>query len=220
MAKDKLPSIKVRFPDFRNELLQMVEEDQKEIRENFHAYSKIKSESIKRRKYALVAKNCHARARRLLEILDEIKDPTIKNLGADGSSVVPVIALHSYLEVMKKVLSLFEANFKKNPSNIYYQGIPPLKDRILILEHGKQLFGTNWSIDKDGKPFLIPVEDFPNMNYRRAKYGLEPTRRPVNLAIGATKYPLGRGLAKVSDQKPLTKEEYDEYSRHYLKSKG
>jgi|GEM_PF-1012456 len=218
MSETKSAGAKERFPKFRKELLRMVEEDQKEIRKNFHAYSKIKAEDIKRRKYALVAKNCHARAHRMLEILGEIKDPTIENIGLDGSKAVSLLALHSYLDIMKKVLAIFEAYFEKDPSNIYHQSIPPLKDRIMILEHKKQLFGTNWNMDRNEKPFLITVEDFSKMNNRRSNYGLKPARHPVNLAIGAIKYPLGRGLAKESDQKPLTPEEYDEYSQYSLKS--
>lgn len=211
-------NFKEKFPKFREELLVMSKVDQDEIRGYFHAYSNIKSEDVRKRKYAFVARNCHARAKRALEILDEIKDPTIENLGVDGCEAFALVAMHSYLEIMKRVLDVLEINFIKNRANIYYQSIPALKDRVLILEHKKQLYGTQWMVDKDEKPFLIAVEDFSNMNLRRSFYGLDPARRPVNLAKGAKKYPLGKGLAKESDQKQLTKEEYDNYSRHYLKS--
>ena len=87
----------------------------------------------------------------------------------------------------------------------------------MILDHKEPIFGTQWAVDKSGKPFLIMVENFHEVNRRRSNYGLDPVRRPVNLAIGAVKYPLGRGFAKAKDQKRLTKEEYNEYSRYFLK---
>lgn len=118
---------------------------------------------------------------------------------------------------MKKILKLFEEEFNKNSNNIYYQAIPPLTDRIRILEHKKQIYGTNWFAFHKDKPFLISVEDFPNMNQRRAVYGLDPAKRPVNLAKGADKYPLGKGLAVASDQKDLSQAGYSQYSRFNLK---
>ena len=87
----------------------------------------------------------------------------------------------------------------------------------MILEHKKQLYGTNWMVDKDSRPFLVYMDDFESVNKRRAVYGLKPIKRPVDLAIGAVKYPLGRGFAKEGDMKELTQREYEEYSRHYLK---
>lgn len=218
MTQDNSPATKVKFLQFSEELIALAEQDQKEIRENFHAFSKLKSESIKRRNYSIVAENCHARALRMFKILEEIKEPTVENIGLEGSKAVSLLALHSYLDIMKKVLELYRTIYEKKPENIYYQAIPPLTDRIMILEHKKQLFGTQWSLDVNENPFLITVEDFTKMNQRRAVYGLDPVRRPVNMAIGAVKNPLGKGLAKVSDQKQLTEEEYERYSRHYLKS--
>lgn len=216
--KDKFLIGKEKFPKYREVLINLAEADQREIRENFHAINEIKSEIVKSRKYTEIARHCHSRAHKMLEILREIERPTIENIGEDGCEAAALLALHSYLDIMKQLLDLLESQFKLNPSGICYKSIPALKDRILILEHKNQLFGTNWMLSKDGKPFLIPVDDFAYVNQRRALYGLDPIRRPVNLAIGAKKYPLGKGLAKASDQKKLNDEEYGRYSRYYLRS--
>lgn len=210
--------MKVKFPAAKKELVNLEREDQAEVRGHSNVLKGLSSESQKRRQSDLLARRCHARADTMLEILGEIKDPTIENIGLEGSKAVSLLALHSYLDVMKKILSVYERNFQENPVNIYYQAIPSLTDRIMILERRIQLFGTNWSVAKDEKIFLIPVKDFATMNQRRARYGLKPTRRPVNLSFGAIKYPLGKGMAVAGDQKELSDEEYEAYARYSLKS--
>lgn len=216
MSKLKPSPADVTFPRQREELLKLAIEDQLETKGHSVGGLDLGSKQFKS---VRVANSYHIRAHKMLEILDIIKSPTIANIGVDGSKAVSLLALHAYLDLMKKVLVLFEQEFARDPPDIYYQAIPPLKDRIAILEFKKQSFGTNWTLGKDGKPFLIAVKNFSEMNKWRAQYGLKPAHRPVNLAVGAAKYPLGKGLAKESDQKDLTDEEYAEYSRDYLKSK-
>lgn len=206
-----------RFPKERKELLALEKADQDEIVNNFEAIKLIKSKKLQRQKYDQIAQYSYDRALRILQILDKIKQPTAENVGLDGSKAIAVLALHSSLDVMKKILNLFEKNFGKDRNSIYYQAIPPLQDRIMILEKRKQLFGTNWTTNAQGKPFLIEVEDFHHMNQRRAAYGLKAQRRPVDLARGAKKYPLGLGLARKNDQKKLTNEEYESYAHYFLK---
>ncbi len=179
----------VKYPLFREEILGLVHEDQRVIRENFHRISLIKSKDEREREYLYIAQAGHVRADRLSEILDVIKLPTISNIGVDGSQAVATLALHSYLDLLKRVLGLFERQFEINPEDICCQSIPSLKDRVMILEHKKQLYGTNWMVDNDSRPFLVYMDDFEGINERRAVYGLKPVNRPTNLAIGAVKYP-------------------------------
>ena len=154
----------------------------------------------------------------MMAILDRIGAPTIAKLGPAAAEVVSLFALHSYLDEMKHVLALYEAQFAENPNSIYKQAIPPLVDRILIAEQRIQKFGTNWSIDKDGRWFLIPVEDFTHVNTLRLEYGLEGLSKPHCLSIGTEEWPLGRGPAVAADQKELTDEEYREYTKHMLRT--
>ncbi|MEO8105019.1 MAG: hypothetical protein ABI602_01650 [Candidatus Saccharibacteria bacterium] len=216
MSKLKPSPADVAFPRQREELLKLAFEDQLQAKGHSVGGLDLGSQQFKS---VQITNDYHIRAHKMLEILDIVKAPTITNIGMDGSKAVSLLALHSYLDLMKRVLVVFEQQFARDPAGIYFQAIPPLTDRITILESKSQSFGTNWTIDQDGKPFLITVKNFSDMNKRRAKYGLKPSHRPVNLAVGAAKYPLGKGFAKETDQKDLTDEEYAEYSRDYLKSK-
>lgn len=104
---------KVKFPNFRKELLMLEAQDQEELRDNSRIIKQLKSEKLKKEKELQVTKNSQARARRMEEIVHAIKDPTIENIGLDGSKAVAVLALHSHLDLMKKILKLYEKNFKK-----------------------------------------------------------------------------------------------------------
>lgn len=208
----------VKFPKEREELLRLCGEDQSDLRNNLQAISEIKSVKKQESELAVVSKRCHQRAHQMLKILNHIKSPTQGNIGLDGSEAILTITQHSYLPIMKEVLARYEDSYRIAPESVSFQFMPALIDRVRILERQRPIFGTQWTIDKKGQPFLIAVEDFQKVTELRKQYNLGPIRRPVNLAIGAVKYPLGKGLAQASDQKDLTEEEYQVYSRNHLKS--
>lgn len=218
MTKNETTVTKVRFPEYRRELLSMLEQDQRELRSLQANLQKLPSKKSKKAKEYETFRECHIRAHRMLDILNEIKEPTAENIGIDGSRAISVIALHSYLSVMKKVLVLFEKHFKTGKGVIDPESIVSLTDRIMIIEHKYQRFGSNWMIDSLGKPFLITVEDFKKMNQRRAKYGLKPRQRPIDLSYDSkNKYPLGKGLAKELDQRTLSESEYRQFTKYKLR---
>lgn len=208
----------VKYPHHQEVLEKLAEEDQREIRSHYQKLKELSSESEKQLLNDQLKKHCHARAERMMQILEEIKEPSISNIGLSGSEAVSLLALHSYLDEMKKVLAAFETAYAKDPANVYNEAIPSLTDRIMVFEHRTQLYGNNWSIDKDGGFFLIPVRDFKHMNERRAKFGLGPRMRPTVYAIGEEKYPLGKGEAQESDQKILTDTEYEDFTRDHIRS--
>lgn len=217
-SDDNNSDILVKFPDFRKELIAMADEDQAELRGNLHRVNSIKSKVKKQEELDKLFLNCHIRAKRMLEILEEIREPSISNIGTDGCEALLLITQHSYLSAMKRVLQAFRKQLNKDPASVPTRYLPALIDRIMVLEERKQKYGTQWSVTEDNVPILIPVEDFDNMNKRRSKYGLKPVRMPVNLAEGAVKYPYGRRLAKADDQKELTNEEYQMIAHRHLKS--
>jgi len=149
------------------------------------------------------------RAKRALQILDQIGEPTIDNIGIDGVEALSIIALHTKYGIMKKVLIAFEAAYKKDPAKVYRAVIPSLTDRVLMLERKKQRFGSQWLVGADGKFFLYPVADFKHMNERRAWYELDKARHPRDLAYGIPKGPLPPETQE-SDQRQPTSEEYDD----------
>jgi hypothetical protein len=208
----------VKFPDSQKLLIQMDKEDQEEVRGHYNQLLKLETEQQKKQLSEGLARRCHARAQKMMEIVREIGEPTLDKIGQDGSEAINLLTLHSYKEIMEKMLEIYTKLYSKDRSNFYYQAIPPLTDKLMILNERMQYFGTNWSVTKDGKFFLIQVKEFQSVNRRRLKYGLGPIKRPVILSVGAEKYPLGRGKAVASDQKKLTNEEYDDFVRYYKKA--
>lgn len=217
MARKENALTVYKFPAYRRELIKLAEEDQNELKEKIPKYAKIKSEQLKRKKFRELSRNCHLRAKRMAEILEEVKVPSVENIGLDGNEAVALLAMHSYLDLMRMVLDIFQTQFLIDPTSISASNIPALADRIHVLERRKQKFGTQWMVDANGRPFLIELEDFDNANALRAKYGLGPIKMPVNVGIGETKHPLGKGLASKKVQKQLTDEEYVKYSENYLR---
>jgi hypothetical protein len=207
----------VVFPQFEEELVSLGEQDQLEIRGHYQKLKQLDSEEKKQQLEIQFKEHCHQRAERMMEILHEIKEPSISNIGIRGSEIVSLLALHSYLDEMKEVLAAYLAVYKRNRQDVYNESIPSLTDRVMVFEERRQLYGNNWMVDKHGKFFLIPVEDFEHMNDRRAQFGLGPRMKPIVYAIGENKYPLGKGMAEASDQKELTDEEYAEFTKGHLR---
>jgi hypothetical protein len=176
--------MKPTFPEFRQELVKLLEEDQEEIRNHYKKLKALGPEEERGLLNQQLNEHCHIRAKRMMEIIETIKEPSISNIGQEGSEAVSVLALHSYLDEMKKVLATYEEVYKRNPDDVNKESIPSLTDRIMVLEQKNQLFGNNWMLDKSGKYFLVPVKDFEHMNQRRAKYGLNPRMKPTVYAVG------------------------------------
>ena len=214
-----IPAKQIKFPSLSQELIDLYQLDQNEIKDNFNRIAGIRSKKQRNSEFEKIKIHSLERAKRMLEILDSIHEPTVDNIGIEGSEALALIALHSNFQIMRKVLKKYEKNYEIDPASVYIGLIPSLTDRISILEIRKQVFGTHWFMDKNGTPFFVEVTDFQKMNIKRKKYGLPPVRRPVNLAVGAEKYPLGRGLAVITDQKKLTEAEYKDFIGQYMEIK-
>ena len=210
-------SMNVAYPQHRLELIKLVEEDQSEIRYHYQKLKGLDSETARDKLNNQLKMHCHARAEIMMNMLHEIKEPSISNIGIEGSEAMSILALHSYLDQMKQVLAAYQVAYARDPSNVYQESIPSLTDRIMVFEQRIQLYGNNWSLDKDGNYFLIPVKDFEHMNKRRAKFGLGPRMKPTVYAVSEEKYPLGKGKAEASDQKELTDEEYAEITNGHIR---
>ncbi len=198
----------MKYPQLRQELIDILAEDQSEIISFSRELSSLTTKQAKNREKDLKF-NGYQRTQRVYQILQEIKEPSIDNVGLDGSQAISVIGLHAHFSVMQSILSVFEDTHKEGHS-VHPEAIPSLTDRVRILKGEKQLFGTQWYQSKLGRPFLFPIEDFTQMNQLRAKYGLGLAMKPTNVATGSM--PLGKGKAVSGDQKTPTKSEMLEYS--------
>ena len=200
------------------ELIYLAKLDQEIIMREFPRIEKINDKTKQQRLYKNIAKGAHIRAQRMLDILEIIKNPSIDTIGQEASEAILLITQHSYLECMKKVLSIYLDLYEKNHKSVPAHYLPSLIDRIEIIENKQQIYGTQWMLDNNGVPFLIYVTDFINANKKRKKFGLDPIRKPHNLASKTNPYPLGLGLAKSEDMRQLSIDDYQKYTEYYKKA--
>ncbi|MEI9913437.1 MAG: hypothetical protein WDN66_00245 [Candidatus Saccharibacteria bacterium] len=128
----------VKFPEKRRELLYLLSADQKELKKLSLSIRNTKPESKKILEIKEVAIKCQQRSDRVLEIIDEIVEPSIGNVGREGSEAIVILTMHSYVEAMKKVLYIYQAIFKDRPNDIAGYMIPMLIDRVMVLEKRRQ----------------------------------------------------------------------------------
>ena len=191
------------------ELVRLLEEDQQESRIMGRAFFQADNTNLVDQQKNIMRKR-DQRAKKALQILKEIGDPSISNLGVAGAQAMSILALHASPNVLREVLGAFTKLYQRKAEDTYYQAIPSMTDLLLILEHHKQRFATQWLFDKNKQPFLPSVEDFEHVNERRHLYGIEPLHWPKSLALPASKQPwLKRPLSELV-MRNLTKDEYDE----------
>ena len=204
----------MKFPDLAHELIELFDVDQRELREfsnRFYDTQQIPDSKEFRLARAKLRNGVNKRSKRIEEIIQHVGAPTISNIGKEGSEALAVLALHSTLDIMKNILRLFSDSYKNNNHDTEPSLIPALHDRVCILQHHKQKFGTQWLLGEDGKPFLYPIENFGIVNSLRASYGLKPISRPRLIAreAGIQDKPIA---ALTTDQRQPTSKEFEEYS--------
>lgn len=110
------------------------------------------------------------------KIIKENRWPTINLVGKKASRNAWLLVQHADYDknFQKKCLSLMIKVFKNNPNDIAKDNIAYLKDRILINDGKKQLFGTQFVINKQNKLIPRPIKDIKNLEKRRREYNLPP----------------------------------------------
>lgn len=174
---------KVRFPDLRARLIRIALEDQK-VRKSptFTANDQPTKDSYSR--------SDRCRAKEVLIILEIIKTPSVDNIGLDGSRAVWLIAQHNpdYKNLGEIVLRKMTKLYRKNKNQVYYKGIPYLTDRLMIFKqlaegvaiensrelnlHLKQLYGTQFWINPNGKQVKFKIIKPKKLQSRRREFGL------------------------------------------------
>lgn len=202
----------VIYSDQSQELIRLLAADQVEKRDLGRAYFHSGYTIVYKTKREELRSSTRRRVVRMLQILNEIGEPSITNIGIEGAQAISVLALHDTPETLRKVLAVFLTLYERTPDDTYYQAIPSMSDFLLILEHKPQQFGTQWLFDKEKKPFLPTVDDFHNVNERRAQFGLEPLRWPKSLAIPLSEQPwLKHPLSELTMRDP-TEDEYRDFT--------
>lgn len=204
----------ITYPAHAEKLVQLLQEDQDEWRAFARKGFESKDKAALKSKKTLLKQRVHQRAERMLQILSEIGEPSLANIGADAARAMSVLALHDSLDTLRVVLRAFTSISDRD--NTYYQAIPSMTDWTLILKHKPQRFGTMWLFDENKEPFLPTVEDFNHVNERRAEYGLEALRWPKSLAIPESQQRwLKRPLSEIVMREP-TQQEFSVFTKDYL----
>lgn len=194
----------MQFLNLTEELKKLVEEDQQEVKAHSSLFQTNPPENVLEKSRRKLRLHSQKRVKRVLEIINEIGTPTESKIGWDGIEAITVIALHAKHTDMKRIL---QELLKAPKDEIDISLLPALIDRVRILDGKKQLFGTQWFLGYQPKPYLYPVESFEDMNERRKKYGLGVARRPKDLTFSNNdNVP---PLTKKSDQHEPTKDELD-----------
>ena len=200
------------YPEQAKELIGLLNKDQDEWRNFAKAdFEKANRDKLSQKQGSLKLK-VQRRAERMLEVLDEIGEPTISKIGAEAAQAVSILATHDSASTLRLVLAKFIDCYECQPENTYYQAIPSMTDVALILEHKPQRFGTIWLFDENKEPFLPTVDDFSHVNQRRTQYGIEPLRWPKSLTIPESQQPwLKLPLSEAVMRDPTDKEYNDAF---------
>ncbi|MFD0274353.1 DUF6624 domain-containing protein [Kitasatospora sp. NPDC127111] len=113
-------------------------------------------------------------ADRLSAIMDAHGWPTAELVGEDAARAAWLIAQHAdrQLDVQRRALRLMEqavADGAASPRDLAF-----LRDRTLVNEGRKQIYGTQIAAVKDGAPIPWPCEEPERVDERRAEVGIPP----------------------------------------------
>ncbi|MFD7641457.1 DUF6624 domain-containing protein [Kitasatospora sp. NPDC059795] len=113
-------------------------------------------------------------ADRLGEIMEVHGWPTAELVGEDAARAAWLIAQHAdrQLDVQRRALGLMERAVGAggaSPRELAF-----LRDRTLVNEGRKQVYGTQIAGVRDGAPVPWPCEDPERMDERRAEVGIPP----------------------------------------------
>lgn len=194
----------------------MLKEDQAEHKAFVRKYYWAEESDGKIEAEALVKQHRQERAGRMLDILDVIGEPSIKNIGRTGAQAISVLALHQSLTVLQRVCQAFVDCYEQDRDNTYYQAIPSMVDWIRILERKPQVFATQWAFDDNKLPYIPTVEHFADVNIRRKEYGLEPLRWPKSLAISETEQPWLKRPIEELTMRDITDAEFAAHYQEFL----
>ncbi|MCW3084411.1 MAG: hypothetical protein JWP12_1777 [Bacteroidetes bacterium] len=100
-------------------------------------------------------------------------------VGLNGNTTLFLVIQHSDLKTQEHYLPMMREAVKNG--NAQASALALLEDRVALGEGKKQIYGSQIITDpKTGKDTIAPVEDFPNVDKRRAAVGLEPLQEYVN----------------------------------------
>jgi len=161
----------VANPTLRQELLQLVEQDQAIRNELIKKGIEHPDESVLARMKVIDAANTE----RMRAIVRQYGWPGPELVGQDGTEAAFLLVQHADLALQKEMLPLVEKSYKSG--QLSGQSYALLLDRVLVGEGKPQVYGTQAKRMEEWKgrePVLQPIEDEANVDKRRAEVGLFP----------------------------------------------
>jgi len=158
----------VANPTLRQELLQLVEQDQAIRNELIKKGIEHPDESVLARMKVIDAANTE----RMRAIVRQYGWPGPELVGQDGTDGAFLLVQHANLAFQKEMLPLVEKSYKNG--KLSGQSYALLLDRVLVGEGKPQVYGTQVKEWKGKEPVLQPIEDEANVDKRRAEVGLFP----------------------------------------------
>lgn len=200
----------MQYPSLGKELSTLLKEDQRDIKVLADLHRSKGGTRNQAREKVATEERIAARTSRALVILDEIKEPSLSNIGYDGALALSVLALHASLANLERIFAAFQELCDRDKENCPYDLIPAMNDWVLVQKGLPQEFGTQWLFDEYNYPFLPTIArftTFDELNARRAAYGREPHRWPKSLAMPETEQPwLKRPLSEAVMRMPTREE--------------
>ena len=130
--------------------------------------------------YAPEMEAVHLRhSRRLEEILAETGYPSIRKVGREASEAAWFLIQHSISrpDFMRRMLALLRS---LPPEEIDAKQTACLEDRIRMYEGKKQLYGTQFDWDEEGRLSPVPCDDLRRVAERREKLGFPPLEQQID----------------------------------------
>ena len=111
---------------------------------------------------------------RLGEIMDEYGWPTAELVGEEAARAAWLIAQHAdrQPDIQRRALKLMEQAVSAGSASP--RELAFLRDRTLVNDGRKQVYGTQIAAVKDGSPVPWPCEEPKCMDELRAEVGIEP----------------------------------------------
>lgn len=164
---------KIEFKTIKDSLEQIFRVDQDERAQLEEIYKKTGMESSEFKSKIQQVKHVDSlHTLYVSKILDKYGWLGNLEVGRTASTALLVVILHSNKETQIKYLPIIQSAFENKKIDPHNYSL--LIDKISLAKNGKQIYGTQFGVDKKGKHFVYPLKDKQNVNKRRKEIELGP----------------------------------------------
>jgi hypothetical protein len=150
-------------PDIAGELIEMGAQD----RAQRQAWAGGQRDAAFQKKMAADERK---RQRRLRQIVTTKGWPTISMVGAEAANEAWLLAQHAPPAQLKHWVIFMRA--AANQHQIKLANLASSLDRVRMYEKRPQIYGSQYTVEKDGAIQIYPIEDFANVDQRRLEMGM------------------------------------------------